>query len=217
MSSGYPRRMPEQPPVQFISREQRSESIAVTSRAFWPDPLFGFFARSPKQETRQLPIFLGALLRDCFNHGEVWGALENERVVGSASWLPPGGSPRSRSRELKIYAACGRALLTGRNRVTGLKLLNAVEDEHPSQPHWYLALLGVDPSLQGHGYGRALLEPVLTKCDTAIEPAYLETQKPENLPFYERFGFRVLKEVSVPGSPTVWLMWREPDPSRLEN
>ena len=130
----------------------------MTSRAFWPDPLFGFFAKTPEQETRLLPIFLGALLRDCFHHGQVWGAVEHERVVGSASWLPPGATPRSTRREFRIYAACARALLTGRNRVTGMKLLSAVEAEHPSEPHWYLALLGVDPSLQGHGFGKALLQ-----------------------------------------------------------
>lgn len=209
--------MSQQSNIQLISRQQRDESIAVTSRAFWPDPLFGFFARSAEQELRLLPIFLGALLRDCFHHGQVWGAVETERVIGSASWLPPRATPRSRPREIRIYAACARALLKGRNRVTGIKLLGAVEDAHPSEPHWYLALLGVDPKFQGRGCGRALLEPVLARCDTRIEPAYLETQKPENLPFYERFGFRVLKEISVPGSPPVWLMWRDPDPTRLEH
>jgi len=67
--------MGEQSKIQLITRQQCDESIAVTSRAFWPDPLFGFFARSPEQETRLLPVFLGALLRDCFHHGQVWGAL----------------------------------------------------------------------------------------------------------------------------------------------
>lgn len=202
--------------IEQIGRSQRGEAITTTSRAFWPDPLFGFFAKDPGQEHRILPIFLGALLRDCMDHGQVWGALDGPRVVGSASWLPPGGIPRSKGRELRVYAACARALLTGRNRRTGIKLLAAVENAHPEQPHWYLALLGVDPTRQGQGLGRELLMPVLTRCDREIEAAYLETQKPENLPFYERFGFKVLDEVGVPGSPPVWLMWRDPDPSRLE-
>lgn len=200
--------------VDRLSSSQKRDAIAVTSRAFWPDPLFGFFARTPEQEKRLLPIFLGALLRDALGHGEVWGAIDKETILGSASWLPPGATPRSSLREMKIYLACARALVTGRNRRTGISLLNAVEHEHPSEPHWYLALLGVEPTHQGQGLGRLLLEPVLKRCDTEIEPAYLETQKPENLPFYERFGFRVLKEVSVPGSPPVWLMWRDPDPNR---
>lgn len=106
--------------------------------------------------------------------------------------------------------------MTGRNRRTGIRLLDLVERSHPTEPHWYLAVLGVDPRHQGRGLGRALVQPVLDQCDRAVLPAYLETQKPENLPFHERFGFRVTDEISVPGSPPVWLMWRDPDPTRLD-
>lgn len=202
--------------IERIGHQFRSEAVAATARAFWPDPLFGFFARDAVHEHRVLPIFLGALLRDAIGFGEVWGAIEGQRIIGSASWLPPGAMPRPLRRESRIYAACARALVTGRNRRAGLALLAAVERKHPAEPHWYLALLGVDPARQGSGLGRALLTPVLERCDREVEPAYLETQKPENLPFYERFGFRVLEEVSVPGSPPVWLLWRDPDPTRLE-
>ena len=116
---------------------------------------------------------------------------------------------------MRIQIACARALVNGTNRLTGMRLLDAVDRAHPHEPHWYLAVLGVDPSMQGRGLGRALLEPVLDRCDEQFEPAYLETQKPDNLPFYERFGFRVVGEVSVAGSPTMWRMWRDPDPDRL--
>lgn len=189
-----------------------AEAITATSRAFWPDPLFGWFARDAVAEHRMLPIFLGALLRDGARHGEVWTATIDDRVVGAASWLPPGALPRSRRREFAIYRACGRALLTGRNRVTGIRLLDAVERAHPSTPHWYLALLGVDPSRQRRGLGAALLAPVLERCDREREPAYLETQKPDNLAYYARHGFVVLDEVTVGDSPPVWLMWRDPRP-----
>jgi len=31
------------------------------------------------------------------------------------------------------------------------------------------------------------------------------------VPFYERHGFRVIGELSIPGGgPTLWLMWRDP-------
>ena len=206
--------MTDVPAVRRLDPDRRSEAIAAVSRAFWPDPLFGFFARDEVQEHRVLPLFLGALLRDCLAHGEVWSTVDHGRITGAASWLPPSALPRSRLREARIYAACARALVTCRNRRTGIRLLDAVERAHPAEPHWYLALLGVDPSRQRRGLGGRLLEPVLERCDREVENAYLETQKPENLPFYERFGFVVIGEVRVDDSPTIWRMWREPDPSR---
>ena len=196
---------------------QLDDAITTASRAFWPDPLFGFFARTAVQEHRALPILLGAMVRDCASHGELWVVERDGRVSGSAAWLTPESLPRSRAREARIYLACARALLTGTNRRTGMRLLDAVEKAHPTEPHWYLAVLGVDPRSQGRGLGRALLEPVLTLCDQRLEPAYLETQKPENLPFYERFGFRIVGEVRVADSPTMWRMWRDPDPERLDD
>ena len=92
--------------------------------------------------------------------------------------------------------------------VRGAKLLGAVERRHPAEGHWYLDGLATDPAFQRRGIGSALLTPVLQRCDEHGLPAYLETQKPENLPFYGRFGFRVLDEISVSGSPTIWQMWR---------
>ena len=198
-----------------IDDSHRDLAITTTSRAFWPDPLFGHFARSDLQEHRVLPIFLGALVRDALAHGEVHGAFVDGRLIGSASWLPPGTMPRSRGRELRIQLACARALVTCRNRRTGIRLLDEIENIHPTEPHWYLALLGVDPAHKGHGHGRALLDRILERCDHDLEPAYLETQKPENLPFYERFGFVVRDEILFDDAPPMWTMWRDPDPREL--
>jgi len=188
-------------------------AVATTSRAFWPDPLFGHFSRNLVQEHRMLPTFLGAMLRDAAEHGEVWVAKRNGVVAGSASWLQPGTMPRPRARENRIIRACAAALVTGRNRRSGMKLLGEVEKKHPAEPHWYLPLLGIDPKWQGRGLGGALIRVKLTECDATRSPAYLETQKPENVPYYQRFGFRVSEVIELPDTPPIWLMWRDPIPT----
>jgi len=188
-------------------------AIAATSRAFWPDPLFSFFARDDLNQHMMLPHFMGAMMKDAMAHGEVWVIKERDRVVGSASWIPPEGMPQSTARQLRITAAVGWSLVKGRNRVIGLKLLDKMQKAHPHEPHWYLAVLGVDPTFQGQGYGGDLLRPKLAVSDETGVPCFLETQKPENLPFYGRFGFSVMDELTVPGSPTVWQMWRDPQPT----
>ena len=45
--------------------------------------------------------------------------------------------------------------------------------------------------------------------DGTGEAAYLESTNPANVGFYERFGFRVMDEIDVPGSSPVTTMWRE--------
>jgi GNAT superfamily N-acetyltransferase len=92
------------------------------------------------------------------------------------------------------------------------QLLFEVDDLHPKEPHWYLATLGTDPSMQGKGIGTKLLRDALRLADEKGMPAYLESSKESNVPFYARSGFEVVGEVRVSGSPTLWRMWRDPLP-----
>jgi GNAT superfamily N-acetyltransferase len=105
------------------------------------------------------------------------------------------------------------AILTpgvGRRVGRVMRGLVQVEARHPTPPHWYLAVLGTEPSRQGEGLASALLERVLGDCDRDEVPAYLETGTERNVAFYVRHGFKVSEELRLPKGPPVWLMWREP-------
>lgn len=54
------------------------------------------------------------------------------------------------------------------------------------------------------------LQRTLERCDQESLPAYLETQKPDNLPWYGQFHFDVVEKLEVPPSPPVWSMRRPP-------
>ena len=75
--------------------------------------------------------------------------------------------------------------------------------------HWYLQTIGVDPKFRGKGYAGRLIRPVLTKIDIQHLPCYLETFE-ENVPIYERFGFRTIERSSIPQTPFEnWAMLRD--------
>jgi GNAT superfamily N-acetyltransferase len=76
--------------------------------------------------------------------------------------------------------------------------------------HWYLMIIGVDPPRQGQGVGGALMAPVLRKADDARLPCYLETDKPEDVVFYQKHGFEVVEKFTVKDSQPFWTMQRPP-------
>lgn len=76
---------------------------------------------------------------------------------------------------------------------------------------WYLSILGVSPSQQGRGLGRALLEPTLHQADAARVPCFLETYNAASLRFYERLGFKAVADHVEPTTRArYWIMVREP-------
>ena len=76
-----------------------------------------------------------------------------------------------------------------------------------SEPHWHLGPVAVDSHLQGQGIGAALLAQFCACMDDRAGLSYLETDKSENVLFYQKFGFRVTAEAAVLGVPN-WFMSR---------
>jgi GNAT superfamily N-acetyltransferase len=139
------------------------------------------------------------------------GCYTTEDHMGSAIWAPAG--------KPMLTGLAGMATLkpvipyVAAHLLNTLRLITLIESMHPHVPHWYLATLGTDPEMQGKGVGSALMRPVLEHCDAVGLPAYLESSKERNVPFYARHGFEVVKEVPLPGGgPKIWTMWREPRP-----
>jgi GNAT superfamily N-acetyltransferase len=81
---------------------------------------------------------------------------------------------------------------------------------HPKEPHWFLPLIAIDPFLRGKGFGAALMEYGLAACDRDGAPAYLDSTHRRNIPFYERFGFELVRTIEIGGHPPVYPMIRPP-------
>ena len=82
---------------------------------------------------------------------------------------------------------------------------------HPTEPHYYLEVLGTRKDGQSKGIGSSVINAVLERCDEEGVPAYLESSNPRNIPFYARHGFESTDEIVCgKGAPTVTAMWRDP-------
>jgi predicted N-acetyltransferase YhbS len=79
-------------------------------------------------------------------------------------------------------------------------------------PHWYCLLLAVEPARQRRGIGGALLRSIQARAAAAGVAFYLETDVPENVPYYEGHGFRVVESWRMPalGDAPVWALRWDP-------
>ena len=79
----------------------------------------------------------------------------------------------------------------------------------PDEPHIHLGPIGVAPKAQGKGIGTALMNHYIAHLKQERAAGYLETDRPENVEFYKKFGFGVRRQEQLIGTPT-WYMWRAP-------
>jgi GNAT superfamily N-acetyltransferase len=195
------------------SSKDYGDAGVVGARAFHNDPFFEFLSPRPIMRARGLAIFCQSYVATIGDRGVVLGARQADgRLVGVAAWIKPGCFPLPVATQLRQVGGSLRALaVRPRALVDGSKYLLAVDHVHPRDRHWYLQLLVVDPSVQRRGIGGLLQQPGLERADTDGLPCYLETQAPENLAYYRRFGYEVVDELSpVKNGPPLWTMLRQP-------
>ena len=181
------------------------------TNAFMEDPLQKYTFPYEADRKTKSPAHFAAALRYGLMFGEVF---TDEKGAGASIWLKPGGTDFSDERT----RAAGFSELPDKMGADPFErffsALGFAEEFHKKdapEPHWYTMVVGVDPSFQGQGFGRALLDPVLNRAKNDKFPVYLETAQPKNVTFYEKLGFDVVRELVEPTSGLkMWTFLKEP-------
>lgn len=188
------------PTIKTASTSDEESVISVLTLAFSSDPMARWSQPDPRLHLANFPVLAKAFGGKAFEKGTAYFA---EGYAGSALWLPPGVHP---DEETMIGLVEKSAPDEIKPELFGV--FEQMGKYHPTEPHWYLPLIGVDPSRQGNGLGSALMKHALEVCDRDHLPAYLESSNPQNVSLYERHGFEVIGEIQVGSSPTMRPMLR---------
>ncbi len=177
-------------------------AIATITIAFSDDPVARWVFRYADLYLTYWPRVVRAFGGAAFASGT---ADATEDVAAVALWLPPGVAPDEETLGVLTAEAVPAA---DQDEVFGF--MGQMGDFHPTEPHWYLPLIGVDVTRQAQGFGSALLRRGLDRCDRDRLPAYLEATSSQNKRLYERHGFDQLGMIQAGSSPPMWPMRRDP-------
>lgn len=189
-------------PTATSTTTDRADAIAALVVAFSADPVIRWMYPNAQRYLVHFPELVQLLSSGAFEAGAVDRA---SRGAGTALWVPP-GAPTDDEALVELLVRS----IDAHRHPTAFSFLEQVQQHHPTQPHWYLPVIGVDPRCQGQGYGSSLLRRGLDRCDRDGLPAYLEASSPRNRELYERHGFEVIAVIQADDSPPLWPMLRPP-------
>jgi GNAT superfamily N-acetyltransferase len=182
------------------------QAVGCLATAFAEDPITGFLLQTATGYQERVTQFFSLLMR--------------ARIALSMPVLVARGAAGIHGAAMGYTTACPewpRAVTEDWDQfekaIPGLTDRIALYDEiaeksKPSVPHYYLGVIGIDPTVHGLGIGTRLLKSFcdLSASDRLSSGVYLETANPSNVQFYERAGFAETGRGSL-GNVTLWCMF----------
>lgn len=190
------------PIVKTATASDEANVIDALKLAFVADPAARWVWPEPQKYLTHFPKFAKAFGGRAFANGSAYYVGD---YSGAALWLPPNVHP-----EVDALVALLQSSGIEQAQKDGPAVFEKMSSYHPSEPHWYLPLLGVDPLQHGKGLGSVLMRHALLRCDRENKVAYLESSNSKNISFYERHGFKLLGTIQVGTSPPIFPMLRKP-------
>jgi GNAT superfamily N-acetyltransferase len=184
--------------------EDVDDIVATLTSAFAKDPLWAPpFA--PPTRAEGLTIMWRALVSSAVSHGWV---LITEAAAAASVWIPPGAVELSLEEEQRMHhLLVDHVGAASADRIGDI--LGQLDDAKPTEPCFFLSLLGTHSDHRGKGLGMSLLRDGLERIDALGAPAYLESSNPANNRRYTSLGFEVREVLHFPTGP-VTTMWRGP-------
>lgn len=184
----------------------RAQAVEVLAGAFVDDP--AWVAIGPRRvpaRRRLLERYYDILIGESLRWGGPnWCVVRQRSVVGVALTYANGlrfPPPRATLREAPPFLLAGPG-----PGLRGAWVDAVMKRHHPQHEHLLLWYLAAHPGLQRQGVGRALLDHIRTEASRARQPIYLDTTKPENVPYYESHGYRQVGHARLLRGATVWSM-----------
>ena len=190
------------------TRADKPKVLEILTEAFWNDPHINWFTGNGKNKKTRLKSMMSHAFESALGRGDVYLTEDREAV---AIW-------RNSSQKVhNLYTLFENVKFLyhfGLRKVQAISALeNLIHVEYPKdRSFYYLFIIGTSKGSRGKGLSSTLMNAMLDRADQHHLPVYLETANVNNLPIYNKKGFKTYKEIPVSGDNpiTLYLMSRAP-------
>ena len=190
-----------------LAMADHEAAVGVLARGMRDNPLHvAAYGAGPARREAVHAHMMRALLRHARDNEPI--AVHRDGVVVAVAGALTQGACRPRAAQQLRYVTT-IARMGPRTAMRVGRWVRTWQERDPDEPHVHLGPVAVDRHLQRQGIGSVLLAEHARRLDAAGALGYLETDKPENVRFYERHGYVVVGEADVIGVRN-WFMERRP-------
>lgn len=185
--------------------DREAEAVCLLARAFATNPLHVAVFGPDRIDTNEAFFRLGLAVMK----GEKLAAFEDDRMLGVVHWVESASCQVSAAEKLTMLPAMVRGL--GLRAAARVGVWLSVWASHdPADAHVHLGPIGVSPEAQGRRIGRLLMERYCEHLEASRAMGYLETDRPGNVDFYDKFGFVVTGTATIHGVTSYFMQRSAP-------
>lgn len=179
--------------MNIATKADKEHVIEILSASFDDNMSINYVVKQGPGRELRIKYLMSYSFDVCLEKGIIY--LSNDKTACAMILLPEkkGNILKTLIRDVKLGVHCIGML----NVVKVLKREKYLKKYHPGEPFYYLWFIGVHPNFQNRGVGSAFFNEVLDLCDSKARPIYLETSVLLNLPWYEKYGFGIFKELRL--------------------
>ncbi|MBS1512805.1 MAG: GNAT family N-acetyltransferase [Bacteroidetes bacterium] len=164
----------------------------ILTHSFIDNKSVNYIVKQDKKKVKRIKSLMKYSFDICYLYGDVF--LSDDRKGCALILRPDRKKTTLRSILLDLKLVVCVAGFSNIKRAISRE--SAISNVHPGKNIYYLWFIGVESSQQGQGVGSHLLGEIIQKGSSENRAICLETSTLKNIPWYERYGFRIYKELN---------------------
>jgi hypothetical protein len=171
----------------------RSRVVDILTTSFDDNKSVNYIIKQDNKRVNRIKKLIEYSFDMCYYFGDVF--LTDDKKGCALILLPDKKKTNLKSilLDIKLIISC----LGLSNIKKAMERETKINKLQPEGLKYYLWFIGVDPNEQNKGIGSALLNEVIKEGLSKQRPIYLETSTLKNIPWYEKFGFKIYNKLDL--------------------